>query len=256
VAGIFITEMVIMGVWMDTQFVLENEVERMVSSREEQEELVKSLMVSPAIRIGKAEMAIGVYKGVASIMVKDTESGIHYSLTFPSQDLEVFPNVNLSLQCVLRFVRTAAQVGILVGEIASGEKAERDNKFGMSKVDPNDPFFKMAGIGRAEDNDSSGSDHDNVLYGKDFPYAYEQIVQWTMELMKADCDCKDTTKILLKMKTYVDNWEDSRKIVRGFSMSNLKCPKCNMPLIELRGTKEFCLEKCEKCDLAVTYPRE
>lgn len=235
----------------------------MVSSREKQEELVMSLMVSPAIRIGKAEMAIGLYEGVASIVVKDTESGIHYSLTFPSQDLEVFPNVNLSLQCVLRFVRTAAQVGILVGEIASGKKAERDNKFGPNegKVDPNDPFFRMAGIGRAKDNYSSGSDHDNVLYGnvlygEDSPYAYDQILQWTMELMRADCDCKDTTEILLKMKNYVDNRKDSRKIVRGFSMSDKKCPKCNMPLIELRGTKEFCLEKCEKCDLAVTYPRE
>lgn len=229
----------------------------MVSSREEQEELVKGLMVSPAIRIGRAEMAIGLGKGVASIVVKDTESGVHYSLTFPSQDLEVFPNVNLSLQCVLRFVRTAAQVGILVGEIASGKKAERDNKFGpMKEVDPDDPFFKMAGIGRAEDNDSSGSDHDNVLYGEGSPYADDQIQQWVMELMRADCNCEDTTNVLIKMKNYVEGRKVSRKIVKGFSMSDLRCPKCAMPLIKLRGTEEFCLEKCEKCDLAVTYPRE
>ena len=108
----------------------------------------------------------------------------------------------------------------------------------------------------AKDNHSSGSDRIDVLYGKDSPYAYDQIMQWTVELMKADCECEDTTEILLKMKNYVDNRKDSRKIVRDFSMSVLKCPKCNMPLIKLRGTKEFCLEKCEKCNLAVTYPRE
>ena len=203
-------------------------------------------------------MAIGLYKGVASIVVKNAESGIHYSLSFPSQDLDVFPNVNLSLQCVMRFVRTAAQVGILVGEVASGEKAERENKFGPNegKVGPNDPFFKMAGIGRAKDNDSSGSDHDNVLYGEDSPYAYDQILQWTKELMRADCECEDTTKVLLKMKNYVGNREDSRRVVRVFAMADFKCPKCDMPLIKLRGTKKFCLEKCERCDLAVTYPRE
>lgn len=96
----------------------------------------------------------------------------------------------------------------------------------------------------------------NVLYGEGSPYAYDQIQGWVIELMRADCDCEDTTEILIKMKNYVENRKDSRKIVRGFSMSDLKCPKCGEPLIKLRGAKEFCLEKCEICDLAVTYPRK
>lgn len=96
----------------------------------------------------------------------------------------------------------------------------------------------------------------NVLYGENSPYAYDQILQWTMELMRADCECEDTTEILIKMKDYVENRKDSRKAVKGFAMSDFKCPKCNEPLIKLRGTKEFCLEKCEACDLAVTYPRK
>jgi len=100
-----------------------------VSTREEQEELVNSLMISPAVKIGNVEMCITMHKGQAGITLKNVESGVHYALTFPSQDLDVLPNMSLPLNDILKFVRIAAQVGILAAEIASGEKAERVGYF-------------------------------------------------------------------------------------------------------------------------------
>ena len=96
----------------------------MVSTKEELEEMVITVLESPSIAIGDARVTVSIGNGESvSIEVHNVSDGEKYILSFPTRECED-QSQKLTLNTVLYFVRLALQTSIVVAENAGGLKAK------------------------------------------------------------------------------------------------------------------------------------
>ena len=129
--------------------------------------------------------------------------------------------------------------------IKTESREERKERMGapirdaMVKIE-GDEFFEMAGRGRSKDLTEAEED---------------KIKEWTIALLRAECDCEDCTKVVVEMSSHVNERAVSMALDAS-SMSMMRCPRCDEPLMKMKGDQRFHLEKCVSCDLVVTHPKK
>lgn len=96
----------------------------MVSTKEELENMVITVLESPSIAIGDARVTVSIGNGkFVSIETHNVTNGEKYIISFPTRECED-QSQKLTLNTILYFVRLALQTSIVVAENAGGLKAK------------------------------------------------------------------------------------------------------------------------------------
>ena len=96
----------------------------MVSTKEELENMVVTMLESPSIAIGDARVTVSIEDGeFVCIETHNVTNGEKYIVSFPTRECED-QSQKLTLNTILYFVRLALTSSIVVAENAGGLKAK------------------------------------------------------------------------------------------------------------------------------------
>lgn len=102
----------------------------MVTTKEELEKMVLTLLKSPEIVIGDANITVEIGHGHSiGVMIYNAKEDQKYYVGFPTIDHAKDPMQQISFEVLLKMVRLAVNLAIVTAECATGLKAEL--------VDPN-----------------------------------------------------------------------------------------------------------------------